>query len=75
MSDPCRSSVASPKLKKSRLDMRVGIVSKSRKLVWFVRVELPITNLYPITKHLFKSLSSVLYFERFKMLWERYVKL
>ncbi len=55
--------------------MRVGIVSKSRKLVWFVRVELPITNLYPITKHLFKSLSSVLYFERFKMLWERYVKL
>jgi hypothetical protein len=25
---------------------------------------------YPITKYLFRSLSSVLHFQRFKMLWE-----
>jgi hypothetical protein len=39
------------------------------------RVELPITNQYLITEHFFRSSSSVLYFEWFKMLWERYLKL
>jgi hypothetical protein len=67
MSDPCRSSVAS--------QSRVGIVSKSRELVWFIRVELPITDLYPITKHLFRSSSSVLHFEQFKNVMDCYVKL
>ncbi len=37
------------------------------------RVELPITDHYLITAHFFRSSSSVLYFEWFKMLWERYL--
>jgi hypothetical protein len=36
------------------------------------RVELPITDHYLIIHHFFRSSSSVLHFEQFKMLWECY---
>ncbi len=39
------------------------------------RVELPITNHYPITDHFFRTSSSVPHFELFKMLWKCYLKL
>jgi hypothetical protein len=39
------------------------------------RVGLPITDHSPITEQFFKSPSFVLHFERFKMLWERHLKI
>jgi hypothetical protein len=39
------------------------------------RIDRPITDHLPMTKHLFISSSSVLHFEWFKMLWECYLKL
>ncbi len=39
------------------------------------RVDRPITNLLPMTEHLFTSSSYVLHFEWFKMLREHYLKL
>jgi hypothetical protein len=39
------------------------------------RVELPITDLYPIINRFLRSSSSELHFEWFKMLWERCLKL
>jgi hypothetical protein len=39
------------------------------------RVDRPITNLLPMTEHLFTSSSYVLHFEWFKMLGEHYLKL
>jgi hypothetical protein len=39
------------------------------------KVELPIIDHYPIIKQFFKSCSSVLHFEWFKTLGERYLEL
>jgi len=64
-----------PSVTTSRSCQQAGRVYGTRKNLPQCRVELAITNHYPIIDHFFRSLSSVLHFEGFKMLWECYLKL